>query len=84
MLEKFIEYMEPLDKCIRHGDWCVPSYSDLFVANRTRSDSFGWEMSSSRRFNTPDPSLSHDCSPNRGLHVHRDNVGVVHRSRARF
>jgi ribosome-binding ATPase YchF (GTP1/OBG family) len=21
MLEKFIEYMAPLDKCIRHGEW---------------------------------------------------------------
>jgi hypothetical protein len=30
----------------------------------------------------PNPSSTNDCSPYRGLHVRRERVGVVHRSRA--
>ena len=44
------------------------SYSDGFDA---------WGMSSRRRFATPAQSLEHGCCSYRGLHVHRESVGVV-------
>jgi hypothetical protein len=40
---------------------------------------FGWEMSSRRRFAD---FARQDCSPHRGLHVRRESLGFVPRSRA--
>jgi hypothetical protein len=39
---------------------------------------------SRRRFATPADFLVRDCSPDRGLHVRRESVGFVHRSRSIF
>jgi hypothetical protein len=42
----------------------------------------GWGGRSHGRFATPADSARHECSPYRGLHVRRESVGCVHRSRA--
>jgi hypothetical protein len=53
------------------------------VANRNVRD-FGWEMSSRGRFATPADFSLHDCSPYSHVHVRRESLGFVHRSRPIF
>jgi hypothetical protein len=65
-----------------HAQPGSPAYSDAKVANRT-SD-FGWEMSSRGRFAAPADFPLHNCSPNSHVHVRRESLGFVHRSRAIF
>jgi hypothetical protein len=42
---------------------------------------FGWEMTSRGRFVTPADFPLQDCSPDRGMHVRREILGCVTRSR---
>ena len=51
------------------------------VANRDGRD-FGGGISSRGYFATPADFPRRDCSPYRGLHVHRESLGFVHRSRS--
>jgi hypothetical protein len=53
------------------------------VANRNGTD-FEWEIRSQGGFATPADFPHHDCSVYRGLHVRREGLGFVHRSRAIF
>jgi hypothetical protein len=65
-------------------DWFLPFH--LLHLNQTAANrnvrGLGWEMSSRGRFATPADFPRHDGSPYRGLHVHRDSLGFVRRSRA--
>jgi hypothetical protein len=65
------------------GGYRAALCSDDKVANRNVRD-FGWEMSSRGRFVTPVDFPLHDCSPDQGLHIRRESLGFVHRSRAIF
>jgi hypothetical protein len=51
------------------------------VANRKTLRGFGWEMSSRGRFATPAEFPRHDCSPYSHVHVRRESLGFVSRSR---
>jgi hypothetical protein len=55
-------------------------HSDAKVGNRNVRV-FGWERSSRGRFATPADYPRHDGTSYRGLHVHRECLGFVHRSR---
>jgi hypothetical protein len=55
------------------------------IQRRKSCESGCWVGDRSRgRFATPADFPLHDCSPYRGLHVRREWVGVVHRSRTIF
>ena len=59
------------------------SYRDEKVANRNVRD-FGCEVSSRGSFATPADFPRNDCSPYSHVHVHRESLGFVHRSRIIF
>jgi hypothetical protein len=90
-LGKYDDIRAVLKKCasqrLRHSD--VPTISRMScvrlnyslrcqkIDHRTQTVRIGWELSSNA---WPVLSFSNDCSPYRGLHVHRKSVGVVPRS----
>jgi hypothetical protein len=60
-----------------------PRFGDEKVANRDVRD-FEWEMSSRGRFATPADFPRHDGTPYSHVHVRRERLGFVHRSRTIF
>jgi hypothetical protein len=65
------------------GGRCDPvACSDAKVANRNVRD-FGWEIARGR-FATPADFPLHDYSPYSHVHVRRESLGFVHRSKGHF